>query len=119
MEGETKFNIRLATAKLRYLPEDAYDQIVSLYNAARLAHNLDNCKVFGAEEGCDIFFEDNFAVVIELAPLYLTFKFLSITDYYCAPEAKAEFSQYGEIGNSQVISYVRETLVKICPTNNT
>lgn len=97
-------NLRLATTNLRYFsPEDAYVQVVPLYNAARLAHNLDNCEAFGLEKGCDIFNEDNFAVVIELAPHYLTFKFLSICDYYCAPEAKAEFSQYGEIGNSEVV----------------
>lgn len=87
------------------MSDDVYVQIVALYNAARLAHNLDNCKIFGAEEGCDIFYEDNFALVLEFSPHYLTIKFLSITDYYCAPEGKAEFSQYGEIGNSQVILY--------------
>ncbi|KUJ19965.1 uncharacterized protein LY89DRAFT_731207 [Mollisia scopiformis] len=70
-EGEPIFNLRLAASspRLRYFPDDdddddddAYDQIVALYNAARLAHHLDNCKMFGGQEGCDIFSEDNFAL---------------------------------------------------------
>lgn len=93
-EEETIFNLRLATSNLNYFSDDdAYVQVIALYNAARLAHNLDNCKILGVEEGCNIFDEENFAVVIEFTPHYLTLRFLIIDDYICALEGKVDFRQ--------------------------
>jgi hypothetical protein len=101
-EGSSIFNLRRSTTSLRYFPEKHYDQIILLHDAARLAHNLDNCKAFGVEEGCNIFHEDNYAFVVEYSPQYLVLNFLDITDYLCIPEGRRKLPRNGEVENSGV-----------------
>jgi hypothetical protein len=101
-EGSSIFNIRRATTSLRYFPEKHYNHIILLHEAARLAHNLDNCKTFVVEEGCDIFHENNYAFVVEYSPQYLVFNFVDITNYICIPEGRRKLPWNGEVENGGV-----------------
>jgi hypothetical protein len=102
IEGSSSFNLKRSASNLRYFPEEHVNQVVVLHDAARLAHNLDNCKAFGVEEGCDIFHEDNYAFVVEYSPQYVVLNFLDITDYFCAPVGWRKFPRNGEVENSGV-----------------
>lgn len=104
-EGESCFNLRESASSLGHYvfsEEEKYDQVIFLFDAARLAYSLDSCKAFGVEEGCDIFQEDNFALVVEHSPQYSTLTLLSITDYFCAPGGKKKFPWEGEVKNGRV-----------------
>jgi len=85
-----------AAYDLKYFGSGQSYQVIQLYNAARLAYNLDNCRGYGLPAGCNLFEIDMFALVIEYEERYLTAKILSISEYLCYPESEQTFPENGE-----------------------
>jgi hypothetical protein len=91
-----------AAYDLGYFASGQSYQVTTLFNGARLAYDLDNCKGYGFPPDCDVFEIDSFVLVIEYSKAYLALGFMNIADYLCIPMDVRNFPNNGEDANSGV-----------------